>query len=86
MKNRSNNSNRSNNVMLKQSCEDCKKVHVTCRVCGGQHKCTTRCNACKDLGHIKACCPKNRQRSSKVAVVEMGERAEERFISGEMLK
>ena len=38
-------------------CPDCKSVHPKCRSCGGYHKCTTRCNGCKGMGHIKNCCP-----------------------------
>ena len=38
-------------------CQDCKSPHPKCRSCGGSHKCTTRCNGCKGMGHIKNCCP-----------------------------
>ena len=39
-------------------CPDCKKKHPQCATCKGYHKCTTKCNFCKDMGHIKNCCPK----------------------------
>ena len=38
-------------------CEECGKQHPQCRACKGYHKCTTRCNLCKGMGHVKNCCP-----------------------------
>ena len=38
-------------------CQDYKQKHNPCRSCGGFHKCTTKCNSCKGMGHIRNCCP-----------------------------
>ena len=38
-------------------CPDCKKKHPQCKTCNGYHKCTTQCNLCKGMGHIRNCCP-----------------------------
>ncbi len=38
-------------------CRECQQKHPPCRSCGGFHKCSTRCNSCKGMGHIKNCCP-----------------------------
>ncbi len=38
-------------------CQECKQKHPQCPTCNGHHKCTTQCNACKKMGHIKNCCP-----------------------------
>ncbi len=40
------------------TCAECGQKHPQCTVCQGYHKCTTKCNLCKTLGHIKNCCPK----------------------------
>ena len=40
-----------------ETCSDCGKKHPQCRACLGHHKCTTQCNACKGMGHIRNCCP-----------------------------
>ena len=37
------------------TCVECKGKHPQC--CGGYHKCTTKCNSCQGLGHIRNCCP-----------------------------
>ncbi len=39
-------------------CADCGKQHSQCKTCSGFHKCSTRCNFCKKMGHIKNCCMK----------------------------
>ena len=41
-----------------EKCADCGKKHSQCGNCKGFHKCTTRCNHCKKMGHIKNCCRK----------------------------
>ena len=40
-----------------ENCDECGKKHPQCRACQGYHKCTTRCNTCKGMGHIRNCCP-----------------------------
>ena len=52
-------------------CPDCKKNHKQCKNCGGYHKYTTKCNLCKQLGHIKNCC--NKQARSYRTKVEVDE-------------
>ncbi len=41
------------------SCPECHQKHPQCTICKGYHKCTTKCNSCKEMGHIKNCCPKS---------------------------
>ena len=52
-------------------CLDCKKNHKQYKNCGGYHKCTTKCNLCKQLGHIKNC--SNKQSRSYRTEVEVNE-------------
>ena len=62
------------------NCPDCGKKHSPCRTCKGFHKCTTRCNHCKKMGHIKNCCQKFLQLSVRAAhlkVEDVGEEEEE---------
>ncbi len=49
-------------------CPECKVKHPQCTVCNGFHKCTTQCNNCKKLGHIRNCCPNNISRVSNASV------------------
>lgn len=38
-------------------CMICRKKHPQCAACNGYHKCTTECNLCHSMGHIRNCCP-----------------------------
>ena len=57
-------------------CTDCGKKHPKCKFCDGFHKCTTRCNFCKKMGHIKNCCMKL-QSAVEAQVEAEGRRQEE---------
>ena len=55
-------------------CQACNQKHPQCKSCGGSHKCTTRCNSCKGMGHIRNCCPSGFS-SAQGAVVAPDEQA-----------
>ena len=50
-----------------ENCDVCGKKHPQCRACQGYHKCTTQCNTCKGMGHIRNCCPTSAQVSVATA-------------------
>jgi hypothetical protein len=53
-------------------CQECKQKHPQCPTCHGYHKCTTKCNLCQKLGHIKNYCPKFSSLVSTVGLESTG--------------
>ena len=51
--------NSRNNIDNNENCLECGRRHPQCAVCNGFHKCTTKCNSCQAMGHIRNCCPLN---------------------------